>query len=154
MGPDKYSEHDIQDYAAGRFTGDKASLEDYINQSPTALIQIKEYEKVYAVLSLDQTPSLSFDLADRLIARIEENTSKKDSMQFRMLAYGLILLSGIGLFFTYRHFYARQLFSSSLDSGVLFISALVIILFSIIFYRIEVKEKEKYLAFIVSANEV
>lgn len=146
MEADTYSEQDLQDYANGKFTGNIKNFEAYLQRNPALLNQVKDYENLYSLLNTNETPSLSYSLADKVVSTIRQQEYKKEAPKFNLLPYILMLITGLAFFITFRFLDIKQTFSSLVDAGLFLTSAAVMILFFLGFYYVEINQKQKRFA--------
>ena len=146
METDKYSEQDIQDYANGKFIGDRSNFEDYLRRNPALLSLVKEYQNLYGLLNTTEAPSLSFNLADAVVAKIEQQQYKKEAPKFNLLPYVLVVITCFAFFITSRYLDVKQIFASAIDTGLFLAAAAIMILFFLGFYFVEIKQQQKRFA--------
>src|SRR5687768_1596057 len=103
MEADKYSEQDLQDYATGNFSGDRSNFEAWLQRNPDLLNQVKKYQNLYSLLGTNETPSLSFNLADKVVSAIRQQEYKREAPKSNLLPYLLVLITGFAFFITARY---------------------------------------------------
>ena len=138
----KFSEQDIQDYAAGRFTGDHRAFEELLNADQQIQARVKAYQELFRILATDAPPSLSFNLADRVIQQVQQQSHAAEPKPFQSVNYMLILLLGAAVVIGLRQFDFKLLTFTS-DFNLFFVSALAIVLFISGFHIVELKQREK-----------
>jgi len=146
MEENKYSEQDIQDYAAGIFTGDKSDLKAYLSVYPKAANQFKAYQNLFSLLNHEKTNSLSYNLADKVLAKLDQKEKAKEPVQFQLLPTLVIALTLVALVFTYRHFSLGVIFNSFPDSGLLILVTVLMFLFLGGFTLVELKQRRRKFA--------
>ena len=142
METKKYSEQDMQDYAEGKFQGDQSDFETYLKENPTAFLIVTEYQQLFASLEKHEIPRLSFNLADAILFTVEEKQYAKEDQHFRILSLFLILIAVGALVTTFNFLHIGRLITSASNFTLLLVSAVLIVLFSIAFYRLDLKEME------------
>jgi hypothetical protein len=143
METNQYSEQDIQDYAAGKFNGDISNFEAYVKKYPAVSQQVKKYQDLFSLLNEETMPSLSFNLADKVIAKIQQRGYTKEAPKFNLLPYVLMIITGFAFFITSQYLDVKQIFSSSVSIGLFLTAAAIMILFFTGFYFVEIKQKQK-----------
>ena len=144
MNPNQYTDEDIQNYAAGTFSGDKKGFEEHLKNNPGLSNQVEEYKTLYQLLSQQNLTSLSlFNLADCVLEKIEQKEEAKASLQFTLISCFLSLLT-IGVIIIIQQYFSFESSFTSLFDKVLFImTAVMIILFIMGFSMIEARQRQK-----------
>ena len=138
MEPNTYSEKDIQDYAAGIFSGNTEAFEAFLQSSPPARQQAEAYKSLYQLLSREQIPSLSFNLADKVAGKIGWQEQVRDARLFRLLCLLLVFLCAGGVLLV-----QRQYVFSATEPVLAAVSAGVLLLFVSGFGIMEIKQQQK-----------
>lgn len=135
----KYNLNDIEDYLDGYFTGDAKELELFIQQNPEAKTAMAMYKGMYTLIKAEQKPQLSFSLADRVLSHLQTRKDKKERIEFRLtnLLLAAVIVIAVGL---------SVVFLPAFDVSTYLLSAIcVIVIFTIswMFYKTELKQKER-----------
>ena len=146
MEANQYTEQDIQDYAAGVFEGDKSHFEEYLRSNPQIALQVKEYQSLYKLVSIEHTPSLSFRLSDRVLEKINQKEISKEPPQFQFLQLLVISLTVAAFVITFRQLGFKLDLSAIFGSGIFITSALLVVLVLSGFYIIEIRQIRRRLS--------
>ncbi|MGB8194189.1 MAG: hypothetical protein WCF67_19815 [Chitinophagaceae bacterium] len=137
-----YTEQDIQDYAAGTFAGDIQLLEEYIREHPSVQNLVQEYKLLYAAIAQESDVFLPVNMAERVIAAIEDREVAKDIFWPRFATITAILLFISAFIFCYRYF-EIDISAVAVERGLLILSVLACIGFVIAFHFVEIRFREK-----------
>lgn len=146
METPKYSEQDIQDYASGNYVGDVSAFEAYLQNNPAALAQVKQYQELYNLIQIEPIPSLSFNLADTVISKTHQHKLAPEPKAMRMLPYAAVLLGVLALLITLKYLSLDLLLSFSIDFNLIAVSAIIMIVFLVGFYHVEIKRRQESFA--------
>lgn len=139
-----YSEQDIQDYASGSYEGDLQAFEAYLQQHPTALAQIKQYQQLYNLLQTESIPSLSFNLADKVLGKTHQPKLSPEPKSMRLVPYLLLAIGIAAAVITFQYFFPGL--SPAIDYTLLAASTLIMIVFLTGFYYIDMKRRQEHFA--------
>jgi hypothetical protein len=139
METPRYSEQDMQDYASGSYAGDLSAFEDYLEKNPAALAQVKQYQHLFSLVQNEAIPSLSFNLADKVISKTHQSKFAPEPALFKLLPYVLIVLGVLAAVLTLRYFLPGLHLSPSTDFRLLGASAIIMLIFLTAFYYVEIK---------------
>lgn len=145
MTTKKFTEEDIRDYAHGKFSGDILEFENFLQESEEAYNKVKEFRSLYNVLHHEEF-SFSFNLSERVIAKLQQKEYAQTTKQFRLLPYMLTILAITAIILTSHHWGLIKNFSSLLNNGAFIVAASVMIIFVAGFSLIELKTKAKRFA--------
>ena len=148
MEADKYSEQDLQDYATGKYNGNTSAFENYLHRNPAVLAQVKNYQNLYSLLNTNETPSLSFNLADKVVATIRQQEYRRQAPKLNLLPYLLMVITGIAFFITSQYLDVAAIFSS-IHTGLFVTSAAIMILFFVGFNYVEIRHRQKRVAMLL-----
>ncbi|HMJ45724.1 MAG TPA: hypothetical protein VK498_00245 [Ferruginibacter sp.] len=138
----KYSEQDIQEYAAGRFGGNLADFEQFIKNNPGVEARVKEYQQLFTLLTTE-LPSLSFNLGDAVVAAIEQKAFSRESGRARLLTYMGVIISVIAILIAWKYFDFNLGLKIVAGSSLLLISAIIMIIFLGAFHFLETKQVQR-----------
>ena len=142
METNKYSEEDIQDYASGNFRGNQTEFETFLKLNPWAERTLTEYRQLFNTLKNQEIPALSFNLADNVIIKVEQKQKSLERRHFKILT-GVLIIIAVGAFVTTLRQLNFGLLIFSANASLLPLSAVLILLFSFAFYRLDIKQMEK-----------
>lgn len=145
-----YTEKDIQDYLDGAFAGDAADLQNYLKQDADAQKQMELYSLLYAGIKEQPLPTLSINLADAVMNKLEKRAAAKDLRWARAALLTMLMLAVITFVVSYTYFGMHHLLNAT-SVGWLFVSTPVFVAFIFGFHFIELQVKKK--KFTVSFNE-
>lgn len=138
---EKYTEADIQDYAAGSYKGDVQQFERYIASSVHGQELLSQYQLIFKQVKEQQHSMPAFKLADKVIERIEKSENK---LNIELQYYPLLLVIPILIYFLIaRHFGTAFSLDTVLNSGTFISAAVMMILFSAAFYMLDVDQVKR-----------
>lgn len=141
MDTPTYSEQDIQDYASGSYAGDVPAFEAYLQQHPAALAQVEQYRQLFNLLQTEAVPSLSFNLADKVLSKTHQNKFAPEPTLMRFLPYILIAVGVLAAVITLQYFSPRL---PVMDFTLVGASAIIMVIFLTAFHHIEMKRRQEY----------
>ena len=71
-----FSDRDIEEYLDGVFEGDTAAIKEYVEQTPEGRARLASVQALYAALSDEQQPELSFSLSQKVMETVAARDTK------------------------------------------------------------------------------
>ena len=145
-----YTEQDMQDYLDGNFTADTDDLQNYLKQNPEAQKAVEIYHLLYAAIKEQPRVSLSIDLANSVVGKIEKREKAKELRWTQAAFITTSMLVVIALIVSYKYFGMENLYDV-IGAGLLLLCILFFFAFVFGFHFIELQVKKK--KFTVSFNQ-